>query len=189
MCSCLPSALFIIIIIRHFGVRMCVMWVYVQMCFLHVCKCMCVQVRTRVCIHVKARSWFLESSSAHLHLVFWGRFSHRPQSWPIPANLASQLALGILCPWGLWLQVATMATLLLHDSGDVKSDPHTSVTSTELSPKSWSCIYKTFLPYLCIVLSHCSVSGTVLGCRISQTTVSLPSSSNSSPQHSVLVFS
>lgn len=104
MCSCLPSALFIIIIIHHFSVRMRVMWVYVQMCFLHVCKCMCVQVRTRVCMHVKARSWFLESSSAHLHLVFWGRFSHRPQSWPIPANLASQLALGILCPWGLWLQ-------------------------------------------------------------------------------------
>lgn len=108
MCSCLPSALFIIIIIRHFGVRMCVMWVYVQMCFLRVCECMCVQVCTRVCMHVKARSWFLESSSAHLHLVFWGRFSHRPQSWPIPANLASQLALGILCSWGLWLQVATM---------------------------------------------------------------------------------
>lgn len=40
MCSCLLSAL--IIIIHHFGVRMCVMCVYVQMCFLHVCKCMCV---------------------------------------------------------------------------------------------------------------------------------------------------
>lgn len=174
------------------------MWVYVLVCVW--CECMfkcvfCMYVKVHVCtgMHTcvytcEGPELILESFLAHLHLVFWGRFSHWPQSWPIPANLASQLALGILCPWGLWLQVATMATLLLHGSGDVKSDPHTSVTSTELSPKSWSCIYKAFLPYLSIVLSRCSVSGTVLGCRISQTTVSLPSSSNSSPQHSVLVF-
>ena len=102
---------------------------------MHVCEFACVWVGficrcSFMCVHVKARGWYGESSSITLCLVFWGRVSHLGLELDHLASLASQLALESPC---LHLQSSGMAggpltpASLSVVSGNLNCGPHTYV--------------------------------------------------------------